>query len=70
VVRPRRKEKYNAYCSSCHGPEGRGGLEEDVHGASASKIRKAIQHERDMQFLNFLKNEDINDIASYLNNKC
>ncbi len=43
------EEYYNAYCLSCHGPNGDGGLYEEVRNKSASDINKAIAKEPEMQ---------------------
>jgi len=43
------EEYYNAYCLSCHGPNGNGGKYEEIRNESASDINKAIAKEPLMQ---------------------
>lgn len=42
---------YQVYCETCHGPNGSGGPEENVVGASQGEINSAISGENDMQQL-------------------
>lgn len=58
---------YVTYCAACHGTDARGGSSgEDVRGESVSGIKSAIRDEQDMQYLNFLTDEEINAISNYL----
>jgi len=61
------KAKYEAYCGSCHGMDGKGGSSgQNVIGDDAGDIKNAIDDENEMNFLNFLSDSDIEDIADYL----
>lgn len=62
-----KKSQYDAYCAACHGPEGRGGTEEGVRGASTSKIKSAISGERAMNYLSTLSDQIVGAISDYLN---
>jgi len=42
---------YHVYCETCHGPNGTGGSEEGITGASASGINSAIAEKSDMRQL-------------------
>ncbi|MDH5180591.1 MAG: c-type cytochrome, partial [Gammaproteobacteria bacterium] len=58
---------FTSYCSACHGIDGRGGVGGNVRGSSASDIQRAINSERDMNYLSGLLAEStIQSIADYL----
>ena len=58
---------YHVYCETCHGPNGRGGPEENVSGASSSAINSAINGESAMRHLqSYLTSNDIGLISSFL----
>lgn len=59
---------YQSYCSSCHGPGGRGGPAGSVVGENAGDIREAIAEEPQMRFLRILTPAQISAIGSYLSN--
>ena len=59
---------YAAHCASCHGADGSGGTSgENVIGDSASKIRDAIDEEREMLSLSFLTDSEVQLISDFLN---
>jgi mono/diheme cytochrome c family protein len=58
---------YHVYCETCHGPNGSGGPEESVSGASASSINSAISGESAMRHLDpYLNSTDASLISSFL----
>ena len=59
---------YQSYCSSCHGPGGRGGPAGSVVGENAKDITEAIAEEPTMRFLSLLTTAQIASIGSYLSN--
>lgn len=59
------EELYNNYCLACHGPNGTGGLYEDVTGESASSIADAINQEQLMNSIS-LNSSQLQDIADFL----
>lgn len=59
---------YAAYCASCHGVDGSGGISnENVIGASANSISSAIVEEPEMQSLSFLTSTELQLISDFLN---
>jgi mono/diheme cytochrome c family protein len=61
---------YTAYCASCHGADGSGGItNENVIGDSAGEISDAIAEEQEMQSLSFLTSQQIQLIADFLNGR-
>jgi mono/diheme cytochrome c family protein len=59
---------YTAYCASCHGADGSGGTSgKDVLGESTEGILKAINKEKEMQYLSFISNEQAKLISDFLN---
>ncbi len=59
------EELYDAYCLACHGPQGTGGLYEDVTGEDAGDIARAIDEEPLMNAIS-LNSTQIQAIADYL----
>jgi len=61
------KAKYESYCGSCHGMDAQGGSsDKNVVGDDKGDIKDAIEDEDEMNFLDFLTDSDIEDIADYL----
>ena len=59
---------YYVYCETCHGPNGRGGPEESVTGASGSSVWQAINNEGAMTHLSgYLSQNEANLIGGFLN---
>ncbi len=58
-------ELYNSYCSSCHGPGGRGGTYESVRNATTSQITSAISRVQLMNSITLTSSQK-QAIANYL----
>ena len=63
---PATADKFNQYCSACHGTNNSGGSAGPVKGTSVSSINSAINNVGSMNSLSSLSSADIQDISSYL----